>query len=68
MKDKAIPEHLPVPKADRRHRRADTAPPTHDEWLLDEALKETFPASDPIAPALPVDAASASSGRRAQPS
>lgn len=25
----------------------------HDEWLLDEALGETFPASDPIAPALP---------------
>ncbi len=21
----------------------------HDEWLLDEALEETFPASDPIA-------------------
>lgn len=23
--------------------------PGHDEWLLDEALAETFPASDPIA-------------------
>jgi len=23
----------------------------HDEWLLDESLSETFPASDPIAPA-----------------
>ena len=23
--------------------------PEHDEWLLDEALIETFPASDPIA-------------------
>jgi hypothetical protein len=23
--------------------------PEHDEWLLDEALMETFPASDPIA-------------------
>lgn len=23
--------------------------PEHDEWLLDEALAETFPASDPIA-------------------
>jgi hypothetical protein len=22
----------------------------HDEWLLDEALGETFPASDPISP------------------
>jgi hypothetical protein len=27
------------------------APSTHADWLLDEALKETFPASDPIAPA-----------------
>ncbi len=30
---------------------ADTSSPGHDEWLLDEALAETFPASDPIAPA-----------------
>ena len=22
---------------------------SHEEWLLDEALRETFPASDPIA-------------------
>jgi hypothetical protein len=27
----------------------------HEEWLLDESLAETFPASDPIAPALPPD-------------
>ena len=25
---------------------------THDEWLLDEALDETFPASDPISPSI----------------
>jgi hypothetical protein len=25
------------------------------EWLLDEALKETFPASDPISPARPAE-------------
>jgi hypothetical protein len=25
----------------------------HDEWLLDEAVFETFPASDPIAPFVP---------------
>ena len=31
---------------------SDTASPDHDEWLLDEALTETFPASDPIRPAL----------------
>jgi len=30
---------------------AEPAGPAHDEWLLDEALAETFPASDPIAPA-----------------
>ena len=24
----------------------------HHEWLLDEALQETFPASDPISPAI----------------
>jgi len=24
----------------------------HDEWLLDEALDETFPASDPISPSI----------------
>ena len=26
--------------------------PSHDEWLLDEALAETFPASDPISPSI----------------
>jgi hypothetical protein len=25
----------------------------HDEWLLDEAIEETFPASDPPAPVRP---------------
>ena len=30
---------------------AEVASPAHDEWLLDEALMETFPASDPIHPA-----------------
>ena len=25
---------------------------SHDEWLLDESLRETFPASDPISPAI----------------
>ena len=30
---------------------ADAASPAHDEWLIDEALQETFPASDPIRPA-----------------
>jgi hypothetical protein len=35
----------------------------HWEWLLDEALRETFPASDPIAVTLP--AAPPAVGRRA---
>jgi len=30
----------------------DTASQAHDEWLLDEALMESFPASDPAAPAI----------------
>ena len=30
---------------------ADPATPAHDDWLLDESLNETFPASDPISPA-----------------
>ena len=29
----------------------DATSPDHDEWLLDEALMETFPASDPVCPA-----------------
>jgi len=27
----------------------------HEEWLLDEALRETFPASDPIAVTVPAE-------------
>lgn len=27
-------------------------PAEHEEWLLDESLGETFPASDPISPAM----------------
>lgn len=30
----------------------DAGSQAHDEWLLDEALMETFPASDPAAPAI----------------
>ena len=25
----------------------------HDEWLIDEAIEETFPASDPTSPSQP---------------
>jgi hypothetical protein len=27
--------------------------PNHDEWLLDESVEESFPASDPATPARP---------------
>lgn len=27
--------------------------PGHDEWLLDESLEESFPASDPVTPSRP---------------
>ena len=27
--------------------------PGHDEWLLDESIEESFPASDPVTPSRP---------------
>jgi hypothetical protein len=27
--------------------------PNHDEWLLDESVEESFPASDPVSPSRP---------------
>lgn len=36
---------------DHKPEGEDTRSPVHDDWLLDEALRETFPASDPISPA-----------------
>lgn len=43
----------------------DRGPPPNDrqEWLLDQALMETFPASDPISPAGPA----ATDDRRSSP-
>jgi hypothetical protein len=48
---------IPTPDAPRRPgaRKTSKPPestqsPVHDDWLLDEALLETFPASDPISP------------------
>ncbi len=29
--------------------------PNHEEWLIDESVEETFPASDPISPATEPD-------------
>lgn len=40
-----------APKASSRPE--DAGSPAHGEWLLDEALLETFPASDPISPSSP---------------
>jgi hypothetical protein len=34
----------------RRFSAVESTRAAHDEWLLDEALAETFPASDPISP------------------
>ncbi len=38
----------------------------HAEWLLDEALAETFPASDPISPAAAPEPAKPESKRAAR--
>lgn len=46
----------PSPASERRLRDEETRSPNasaHQEWLIDEALRETFPASDPISPATP---------------
>ena len=45
------PGALPTPGPATADGASDTGSPAHDEWLLDEALTETFPASDPIRPA-----------------
>ncbi len=43
----------------KRKRASDQIPaakpgaPGHDEWLVDEAVEESFPASDPAAPLHP---------------
>jgi len=41
--DKPGTRKVPFPPDDKRSS-------AHDDWLLDEALLETFPASDPISP------------------
>jgi hypothetical protein len=49
-KDPPLPgcgEHLPEPKAMRVQRKL------HADDNLDEALEETFPASDPVSPFVP---------------
>jgi hypothetical protein len=51
MSDKTLSQRRTEGGASAPGSAADTASPGHDEWLLDEALEETFPASDPIRPA-----------------
>lgn len=48
MKKPAYPEHS---AKDRYGPASKPGAPGHDEWLLDEAIEESFPASDPPAPA-----------------
>jgi hypothetical protein len=48
LQDLPTPE-AGVPSAPAEPGQAITSP-AHDQWLLDEALAETFPASDPISP------------------
>ena len=38
---------------ERRGPAAIPGAPGHDEWILDEAIEETFPASDPPTPQRP---------------
>lgn len=47
--DPAAPDTVePAPESSPR---AEPGAPGHNEWLIDESLAETFPASDPISPA-----------------
>jgi hypothetical protein len=40
-----------MPALRMRHKEGTVQKRTaHEEWLLDEAIKETFPASDPVSP------------------
>jgi hypothetical protein len=48
--------HNPVPnKTLEEGARSRPGAPGHEEWLIDESIEETFPASDPIAPATQPD-------------
>jgi len=44
---------MQTPKTEPPKKDGSRAAETHEEELLDEAIEETFPASDPISPARP---------------
>lgn len=52
MKRATVQPAVPRSKPGALPAPGDSAPGAadHDEWLLDESLGETFPASDPISP------------------
>jgi hypothetical protein len=54
MKEK--PVHTPRQPAEGPDPASKPGAPGHDEWLVDESIGETFPASDPIAPSHSEDA------------
>jgi hypothetical protein len=54
MKEK--PAHPSRNPAEVRDPASKPGAPGHDEWLVDESIEETFPASDPIAPSHSEDA------------
>jgi len=53
MRDKTKSASTPAQIAKDPPVPGSSARSDHEEWLLDESLVETFPASDPIAPAVP---------------
>ena len=46
-------KQIPIGRAAPRGQVGASAAEQHAEWLLDEAIMETFPASDPVAPYQP---------------
>jgi hypothetical protein len=55
MKEKSA--HTPRKPAEGPDPPSKPGAPGHDEWLVDESIEETFPASDSIAPSGPGDSA-----------
>lgn len=51
MRDRVPPHPSPAGAMPGAPKTPPAQAARHDEWLIDESLEETFPASDPIAPA-----------------